>query len=182
LRLERDELLSQRDSLAQTAHIAKHLLIGLPGGVVRLPQNPRTPDSLLEDETIDAWLRGAFGEDTPEDRARLHQVGDDIRERISSHIETHWSYEDKRTVLRWLGARIEVTRRDDPQPPEGKHWRIFFSLDGVLSDLSDIPGVEDMEDLEGISRAAGAAWAAEKAGMDVTSVLADNNLNGILPE
>lgn len=170
-RAERDDLIAQRESLAQTARIAEHLLMGLPGGVISLPQNPRTPDSLLEDETTDAWLRAAFGEDTPDDRARLGQVGADIRDRISSHIQTQWSVDDKRAVLRWLGVRVEVTRGNDPQPPEGNHWRVSFSLDGVLADLADASALEGVEGIDGVFRVAGAARMAERAGVDVQSVL-----------
>jgi hypothetical protein len=179
LRLQRDDLVGQRESLAQTARIAEHLLMGLPGGVVlSLPQNPRSPDSLLDDETTDAWLRVAFGDDTPEDQARLNQVGEDIRERISGHIQTHWSYDDKRAVLRWLGVLVEVTRKNDPQPPEGKHWRISFSLDGVLADLADVRShltVAERQGIEGVFRAAGVVRMAEKAGVDIQSVLPVNN-------
>jgi site-specific DNA recombinase len=171
LRAQRDELVGQRESLAQTARIAEHLLMSIPGGVISLPQNPRTPDSLLENEATEAWLRTAFGEDTSDDQARLKQVGEDIRERIAGHIQTHWSYDDKRAVLRWLGVRVEVTRRNDPQPPEGKHWRISFSLDGVLADLADIAGMEGIEGIEGVVRAAGVARIAQKAGVDIQSVL-----------
>ncbi len=170
-RAQRENLVAQRDSLAQTARIAEHLLMGLPGGVISLPERYRTPDSLLDDETTDAWLAAAFGEDTPDDRARLSQVGEDIRERLSAHIQAHWSIDDKRAVLRWLGVRVEVTRGNDPQPPEGKHWRIAFSLDGVLADLADAAGLEGVDGIDGVFQVAGAARMAERAWVDVQSVL-----------
>jgi hypothetical protein len=38
-------------------------------------------------------------------------------------------------MLRWLGVRVEVYRGNEPQPPDGKHWRVVLTLDGPLADL-----------------------------------------------
>jgi DNA invertase Pin-like site-specific DNA recombinase len=133
-RAQREDLAAQREDLAATARIAEHLLSRLPGGSeVRLPLPP-TCES-LEDEIIQCWARLARGEGTQADEEAMRAHSDAYHANVAAYTWANWSLDEKRAMLRWLGVRVEVYRGNEPQPPDGKHWRVVLTLDGPLADL-----------------------------------------------
>ncbi len=127
---ERDQLQAQLQAMESAAQVEK-LLARIPGGVETHMEGGEVVTTVY----VDADIEGPAPESWKE-RQEVYQ----------RKIHEHWArkvskmfltVEERRAILRYLGARVEVFRRNDIQP-DGTHWSLGFSLEGLNQDLAEM--------------------------------------------
>jgi site-specific DNA recombinase len=128
---ERDQLQTQLEAMESAAQVEK-LLARIPGGVeTRIAGGEMVTTVYMEGPRPENWK--------------------ERQEAYTRKIHEHWAHkvskmfltvEEQRAILRYLGARVEVYRRNDLQP-DGTHWSLGFSLEGLNRDLAAMAAERD---------------------------------------
>jgi predicted RNA-binding protein with EMAP domain len=139
---ERDQLQAQLEQMEGAAQL-EQMLAKLPDAVMtsRLPDGGIAFDMVMQGPTVESVTS-------------KEAVVKELHRRWAKAVQTaSLDVEAKRAILRYLGARVEVFRSNDPRPesgypgdpsPKGCHWEFWTALESAsFQDMARLAAARD---------------------------------------